>query len=227
MKAIILSAGQSSRLREYTREKPKCMVKVRELSILERQLNALDGLVDEVTIVVGYKREKVEEFISSLEGPSIEMVTNRHYLSTDNGYSLSLAIDDEDESVIILDGDIIFDPSILVELAECPNALVVDDSRIPAPEDCKVQLKHGYATGIGKEKPYGYVYSSMARLDGSFLQGFRDELAQNNEWYSEPLDRVLKHHPNKILPIFTMGRMTWEIDTEDDLEEAGRICDMM
>ena len=39
-KAIIIAAGLGSRLGELTRETPKCMLKINDKSILERQLDA-------------------------------------------------------------------------------------------------------------------------------------------------------------------------------------------
>lgn len=58
MKAIILAAGRGSRMKNLTDERPKCLVKLREKSLLEWQLKALrDAGINEIAIVTGYKRE--------------------------------------------------------------------------------------------------------------------------------------------------------------------------
>ena len=38
MKAIILAAGEGSRLRPYTNDRPKCLVEVEGESLLNRQI---------------------------------------------------------------------------------------------------------------------------------------------------------------------------------------------
>lgn len=57
MKVIILAAGQGTRLRPLTDDRPKCMVEVNGRSIIDRQLNVMRacGIKDEdITIVCGY-----------------------------------------------------------------------------------------------------------------------------------------------------------------------------
>ena len=58
MKAIILAAGRGSRMKELTKEKPKCLVKLRGKALLDWQLEALKKAgINEISIVTGYKRE--------------------------------------------------------------------------------------------------------------------------------------------------------------------------
>lgn len=60
MKAIILAAGRGSRMRDLTKETPKCLLEVRGKSLLNWQLEALRsaGIAD-IAIVTGYKREQL------------------------------------------------------------------------------------------------------------------------------------------------------------------------
>lgn len=63
MKAIILAAGEWTRLRPLTYQMPKAMVEVWGKSLLEHNMERLLWYVDEFIIVVKYKKEKVEEKI--------------------------------------------------------------------------------------------------------------------------------------------------------------------
>lgn len=60
MKAIILAAGRGSRMKHLTDERPKCLVELGGLPLLDWQLQALGeaGVVD-IAIVTGYQREQV------------------------------------------------------------------------------------------------------------------------------------------------------------------------
>lgn len=61
MRAILLAAGEGSRLRPFTADKPKPMVRAANRPIIEHAVAALveSGIVD-ITIVAGYHREKVQ-----------------------------------------------------------------------------------------------------------------------------------------------------------------------
>jgi L-glutamine-phosphate cytidylyltransferase len=58
MKAIILAAGRGSRMKRLTDEQPKCLVKVKGKTLLQREIEALkEAGIGEIAIVTGYKRE--------------------------------------------------------------------------------------------------------------------------------------------------------------------------
>ena len=58
MKAIILAAGRGSRMKDLTKERPKCLVELRGKTLLDWQLEALRSAdITEIAIVTGYKRE--------------------------------------------------------------------------------------------------------------------------------------------------------------------------
>ena len=60
MKAIIIAAGASTRLRPLTDEMPKCMLDLNGKTILERSIGTLknNGIAD-ISIIKGFKKEKI------------------------------------------------------------------------------------------------------------------------------------------------------------------------
>ena len=105
MQAVILAAGMGKRLKEHTREKTKCMVKVGGQTIIERGLRILDteGL-SRIIIVTGYKGEGLREHVASLGlSTPVVYVNNSEYASTSNLYSLNLAGEylKEDDTLVI------------------------------------------------------------------------------------------------------------------------------
>lgn len=55
MQAIILAAGMGKRLKELTRENTKCMVKVNNVTLIDRMLHQLDERhLSRIVIVTGY-----------------------------------------------------------------------------------------------------------------------------------------------------------------------------
>ena len=63
MKVLILAAGRGSRLNNKTRNKPKALVEVDNIKLLDYQLNVLKKFnIKEICIVVGYKSKKILDF---------------------------------------------------------------------------------------------------------------------------------------------------------------------
>ena len=61
MNAIILAAGMSSRLRPVTNDKPKCMLKLFNETLLERQIKIFRNQnINDITIVTGYSSEVID-----------------------------------------------------------------------------------------------------------------------------------------------------------------------
>ena len=93
MQAIILAAGMGKRLKDLTEDNTKCMVRVNGVTMIERMLSQLDELdLSRIVIVIGYRGEKLVDFISTLKiNTPIEYVNNDIYYKTNNIYSLYLA----------------------------------------------------------------------------------------------------------------------------------------
>ena len=93
MKALILAAGMASRLRPLTANTPKCLLKIGERCLLQRSIDALIASgIDELVIVTGFLREKIESFVAShYPNLKVKFIFNEVFDSTYNIYSLWLA----------------------------------------------------------------------------------------------------------------------------------------
>ncbi|MBA2770731.1 MAG: NTP transferase domain-containing protein, partial [Sphingomonas sp.] len=78
MKAIILSAGQGSRLGHLTSDRPKCLIEFGGRTLLDRQLDTLEANgVDEAVVVTGFHDELVDAAIAARGGgPSVRTLFN-------------------------------------------------------------------------------------------------------------------------------------------------------
>ena len=138
MQVLLLAAGMGKRLREYTQDNTKCMVRVNGKRIIDlifdsvKIANQGQKKIDRFIVVTGYKGENLRKYIEeNLSDPDvkIEFVDNPDYDTTNNIYSLWLArkylIEDE---TILLESDIVYDKNLLKELMadERPNLAVVD-----------------------------------------------------------------------------------------------------
>ena len=60
-RALILAAGEGTRLRPLTNDKPKCMVPLLGVSLLQRQIDCLQNQgIHDIHIATGYRAEQIE-----------------------------------------------------------------------------------------------------------------------------------------------------------------------
>lgn len=122
MKAIILAAGQGSRLRPLTDDRPKCMVEYQGKPLIEHVVHALrqNGVAD-IVVVRGYAPE-------ALRCAGARFYDNPRYASTNMVSTLFCAEPELEGDVIISYSDIVYSPSVVQRLlaADAELAVVVD-----------------------------------------------------------------------------------------------------
>ena len=65
MQAVILAAGKSTRTYPLTLTRPKPLLKIANKTLLEHNLGNLNNVVDEVIVVVGYKKHLIKKCIGN------------------------------------------------------------------------------------------------------------------------------------------------------------------
>jgi choline kinase len=126
LKIVILAAGQGTRLRPLTDNKPKCMVKYKNKPIIDHILDTVNKCnIQDVAIVNGYKKEILEEY---LKNKSIKFFTNENFDKTNMVSTLFCAKDFINDDLIISYADIIYKKEILEKLINSKDdfSVIVD-----------------------------------------------------------------------------------------------------
>src|SRR5262245_52236305 len=113
MKAIILSAGQGSRLLRLTEGRPKCLLPIGPRTLIQRQIWARpQGGVDDVAVGVGHHAKDEQDLLNRLEGPKLKLRTifNPFYKLPDNLASCWMARHEMDRDFVILNADTVIQP---------------------------------------------------------------------------------------------------------------------
>jgi L-glutamine-phosphate cytidylyltransferase len=118
-KVILLVAGEGKRLRPYTLDRPKCMVEIDGISLIDRQLAVLkaEGL-DDIVMIGGYKADMLKR-----EG--IKLKTNSRYYETNMVWTLFSAEEELEGDVIVSYGDIVYSREILQALLRTKEDIAV------------------------------------------------------------------------------------------------------
>ncbi|WP_435118922.1 bifunctional sugar-1-phosphate nucleotidylyltransferase/acetyltransferase [Halolamina sp. C58] len=130
--AVVVAAGQGTRMRPLTERRPKPLLPAAGRSLLEHVLDACADHVDRYVIVVGYEGEQVRETIGDAYADSpVEYVTQAEQLGT--AHAVEQAAEYVDERFLVLNGDVVIEPELVADLAESEGSAMavkpVDDPR--------------------------------------------------------------------------------------------------
>jgi choline kinase len=237
MKAVILSAGQGSRLLPLTEGRPKCLLPIGRRSLIEWQIWALaQSGVNEIAVVVGYHASDVQALLKGLAGPDLTIRTlfNPFYKLADNLASCWLARHEMAQDFIVLNGDTVISPRIVERLLKSPQApitVTIDKKEDYDSDDMKVHLRGTRLLDIGKTLP-------PERSDGESI-GMLLFRGEGPRLFVEALDQIM-HTPEGLkwwylraigqiaqsadVETCSIEGLEWgEVDFPADLERVGRI----
>ncbi|WP_202320731.1 bifunctional sugar-1-phosphate nucleotidylyltransferase/acetyltransferase [Archaeoglobus neptunius] len=128
MKAVILAAGEGQRLRPFTVNKPKVMIKVGNKPILEYVVESLSRAgIRDLIIVVGYRKSRVMDYFGdgSKWGVKIKYAIQERQIGTAN--ALKQAEKFVDGDFVVVSGDNIIDPGTIKRLEKWSVAYRVSE----------------------------------------------------------------------------------------------------
>ena len=244
MKVIILAAGMGSRLRPLINDKPKCMVKLFDESLIERQIKIFHSCnINDITIVTGYKSEVIDI-------PNVNYVKNANYETTDMNESLFCALEPSDSPVLVTYGDIIFEQKIVQQMLEITDGIRLavnlnwkeyyqNRAMHPLSEAENVLIENGRILQIRKNISKALENQQIGEFLGimmlssdqikillerySYLKknhmgAFHNSISLSNAYITDMLQEIINCGIN-VNPVFTEGKW-FEIDTPEDLKNA-------
>ncbi|MEM0007974.1 MAG: sugar phosphate nucleotidyltransferase [Candidatus Bathyarchaeia archaeon] len=152
MKAVVLAAGEGTRLQPITLTRPKHLISVGGKPVLEHCLNAVKACgISEIVIVVHYMAEAIRRYLGSGEklGLKIEYAYQKGVLGTGNAASVAEPFVDGD--FVLIYGDLLFTPEALKKVLEMHNR------KKPSATLSVVPVEHPEDYGIVELKDDGAV----------------------------------------------------------------------
>lgn len=231
--AVLLAAGEGTRLHPYTHERPKCLVEVAGRPLLDRALAALESAgVDEVVIVTGYREDVLQRFLDARHSRvKVTCVRNEVYASTNNAYSLWTSRVAVPGAFVLLDGDLLFETRVLTTLMGCGGeaALAVERRRDLGDEEMKVvEAADGTVAAVSKTVAVAQAIGEsvgLARFTAAAAKalwarlGAQIEAGQTRVYYELAFEELIAAGlPFHISDVTGLACM--EIDTPTDLAAA-------
>jgi len=212
--AVILAAGMGRRLKGVW-DNPKSLFEINGKSLLEYSLDALaKSGIKKCVIVVGYKGEMIKEKIgNNYRNVEIKYVENKDYLTTDTIYSLYMTKELINTSIITLEADLLYDPSIIKKIVDSKdkNLIIVANQLNKNSESLAFSEDGINVTRIGgdvnEDDNVIGEYMGISKLSKEFVEGLfsyfeKEYLANNKKTYCEKLFyEFSKKYKNPLMPL--------------------------
>ncbi|MFC7076747.1 bifunctional sugar-1-phosphate nucleotidylyltransferase/acetyltransferase [Haloarcula halophila] len=178
--AVILAAGEGTRLQPLTRNRPKPMLPAANRPILEHVFDALvEAGIERLVVVVGFKRDRVQNHF----GPAyrdVPITYVRQEKQLGSGHALAQARSEVDGPLLVLNGDRLIDAGTIeavdTSFAETGDPSIAVTERRDTSRYGAVELRDGdIADFVEKPSDDGY------RLINAGVYAFPESIFQSIE----------------------------------------------
>ncbi len=220
MQAVILAAGEGTRLRPLTLETPKPLLKIGGKTIIDRILEALPEDIDEIVMVVDYLEDKIKAYLGeNFLGRKIIYAKQREKKGTYG--ALWSAREELRDKFLVINGDDLHSKEELSRFISEERTFGIQKMRMPNYYAVIVN-KEGYIEGFDKDKreEEKFVATGVYLLDREI---FKHEgiLVYGGE-YGLP-QTILSQKDD--LPIKAVVTQEWiPINSINDIERAEKLC---
>src|SRR5690606_714026 len=237
--AILLSAGQGSRMLPLTAEQPKCLIDFSGRPLIAWQIEMLARCgVKRVDVVTGFKEELVEAALARIHDPRVSVTTrfNPFYKVADNLGSCWIAREAMEGDFLILNGDTLVSEAIVQHVqqgSQWPIAVTVDVKPEYDNDDMKVMRQGERLVSSGKT-----LAADQADAESIGFLAFRGEGATMfreavrkamrtpegvQHWYLKVIDQLAA--TGKVGTVSIEGKEWAEVDFLTDIEVARSLTD--
>ena len=233
--ALLLAAGTGSRLLPLTQKSPKCLTLVNETSILERLIKTLNQHgFKRLVVVTGHLEDCIRNFLETRAGNiKIEYVFSPLYKTTNNIYSLWMAREIINEPFVLIESDLVFDPSLLTEMLY-PDRIAIsrmkpwlNGSTVTINPSNTVDAFHSDSINGSNEIRYKTVniyslsvsswYRVIEKLNQYILAG------RVNDYYEAVFRQMVVEKSLSLQAVHFDHKPWYEVDTIEDLACAEKL----
>ncbi len=232
MRAVIIAAGNGTRLWPSTNKTPKTLLPLGNGTILSNIMSNLSAAgVDEFFIVIGFGGEKIREYLTENNsfGYKILFVENNEY-HKGNGISVlaaKAALQNQEFILSMADHIVPFKAvKMVVESKAKQNLLLVDkriDQIFDIDDATKVWIDDEKIIKIGKNIPeYNAIDCGIFRLNPRFFDAMSEQLKHDRDSISAAIEILIRNGDMNAVVMDSAARWI-DIDTPQAYDYAQKM----
>lgn len=212
-----------------TGNRPKCLVEINGISLLGFQLKVLSKYgINDILITTGPHKKQIESFVEKkFPFLRVKFVNNDQYATTNYIYSMWLLRSEIDSDLLLMHGDMLFDPILLKSLLEFEgNYVLVNNRTDPNKKDFKAAVEKDRVTriGVNLSGKNTFFMAPVYRFSQSDFFMWMTEIQKfvsmgKVTCYAEDALNSLLQKVH-LVPIYYSLELCMEIDTLEDLKRA-------
>ncbi|NPU87196.1 bifunctional sugar-1-phosphate nucleotidylyltransferase/acetyltransferase [Methanothrix sp.] len=154
MQAIILAAGEGSRMRPLTASRPKVMLPVGGAPLLEELiLRCRDAGINRFVFVVGYRRDVVTSYFEDGSDFDVEISYAVQEKQLGTGHALMAASNLSEDRFFVINGDVLPDVEALRRMISMEDLSVATHRVVEASRYGVFLLRDGLVEGVVEKSP--------------------------------------------------------------------------
>jgi len=224
MKAVILAAGEGTRLRPLTLQTPKPLILIQGKPVIERILEVLPDEIDEVVMVIEHLKEKIKSHLGdNFHNKKITYVDQGLQRGTYGALLSCKALLQKGERFLVLNGDDMHSKEELRQFMNHQRAFGVQEMVMPNYYHIKITPEgflEGFRPQTDEEKVSGtMIATGVYMLDSSIFEHRGVEV--NGGELGLPQTILAQ---KELYPIKVVSTAKWiPVNSFEDIEKANRM----
>ena len=211
---------------------PKCLIEYNGETIIQRNLKILINCgIQEITIVVGYRREQIIEHINTkFPDKYINYIVNLDYLKKENIYSVWVSRNSFNNDILMMDADLIFNTNVIKRIIRYKKKNFIVVRKETHEDEMIVLIKNRRIISLSNNQSinnlnFDYKAESVGIIRFSkyaakeFIEKIKLFVGHGdlNKYYEEAINLLLEKFKFWVLEL-DKNSVVEEIDTMDDIE---------
>ena len=197
--ALVLCAGYGKRLNPITLNKPKPLIEINQITLLENTINLINSLgIKKILINTFYLRDQIKEHIEKINlNISLEIVHDGEKILDTGGGILNLLKNSDQENFIIFNPDTIWNENYLQEIENMKNFFFENNLKnilliVEKSKSFDERMKGDFSVENRKLSKFGdkkYIFTGCQILNRQVFENYRINTFSINEIWEKMISK--------------------------------------